>query len=420
MFDRHFRLALPGLLLWLAVSPAHSEDSGAALGLSEVQALAIQRQPMLDAGAAAVKAAHDGAIAAAQLPDPKLTGGITDWPIDGPDRYSLRRDNFTMVNVGIEQDFPRAAKRRLRGARGEHEAELAEQQLGASRLEIERDAALAWLDVWRPERALELTQASLHEADLQVQATAIAYSATRATQAEVLGARVALGLLRDEAASLDDEDLLARSKLSRWIGADAAQRPLPAELAPWPVPAPLPDLLTRLRSHPHLNGEAKKVEIAKDEVALARQAYKPDWSAGIAYGYRPDYSDYVSLNFSIDLPVFTNQRQDRELGAKLAAQSQAEQLREDLFRQEEAELRVNWLGWRRLQERIRQFDAEVLPQSQQRVEAALAAWQAGQGTLAAVLDARRMVLDNRIKRLDLVTNAARYRVALQYFAGEAP
>lgn len=412
--------ALTGLLLLLAAGSAQADESVEPLGLSEARALAVQQQPMLEALAASATAAHESAIAAGQLPDPKLTGGVSDWPINGPDRYSLRRDDFTTVNVGIEQDFPRAAKRRLRGTRGEHEAEFAQQQFNASHLAIERDAALAWLDVWRPQRARELVQASVREADLQVQALGIAYSTSRATQADVLASRVALALLRDEATGLGDEEQMARSKLARWIGADAAQRPLPSELAAWRELAPLPDLLARLRQHPRLNEEAKKVQIAEDEVALARQAYKPDWSAGIAYGYRPDYSDYVSLNFSVDLPVFTGQRQDRELGAKLAAQNQAQQSREDLLREQEAELRFNWLGWQRLQDRLQQFDAEVLLQSRQRVDAATAAWQAGQGTLAAVLDARRMALDNELKRLNLFTDAARYRVALQYFAEDVP
>ncbi|TXH04495.1 MAG: TolC family protein [Nevskiaceae bacterium] len=419
MTDLNLRRFLFASLFWLAGTPTYADESGVPLALADAQLLAVEQQPMLEAQAAAVKAARDEAVASAQLPDPKLTGGVTDWPIDGPDRYSLRRDNFTMVNVGIEQDFPRIEKRRLRGMRGEHAAELAEQALAASRLAIERDVALAWLEVWRPERALELTHASLHEAELQLKATEIAYTSSRATQAEVLAARVTLGLLRDEAASLEDEGQIARSKLSRWIGADAAQRLLYPDLPQWTRPAPLQEMLVRLRNHPHLNTEAKRVAIAQDEVALARQAYKPDWSAGISYGYRPDFSDYVSLNFSVDLPVFTGQRQDRSLSGKLAEQSQAEQSREDMFRQEEAELRVNWLGWQRLQERIRQFDADILSQSQQRVDATLAAWQAGQGTLTAVLDARRIALDNRMKRLQLATDAARYRVALQYFAGES-
>jgi len=89
-----------------------------------------------------------------------------------------------------------------------------------------------------------------------------------------------------------------------------------------------------------------------------------------------------------------------------------------MFRQEEAALRRHWENWQRLQDRVTRFDSIILPQSEQRTAAALATWQAGQGTLAAVLDARRMALDNRMKRLDLVTDAARRRVHLLYFAGE--
>lgn len=419
MFDVKPKRLFCSALLVFAAGAANADDLGNMLDLPAAQALAVRQQPMLEAEAAAVKAARESAVAAARLPDPKLTSGISNWPIDGADRYSLRRTGMTMVNVGIEQDFPRADKRRLMGERGEHEAELAEQQLIADRLAVQRDAALAWLEVWRPERALELTQSSIREAELQAKAAEIAYASSRATQADVLAARVALGLLRDEAASLEDDSQLARSRLSRWIGPEAAQRPLPIELTQWAPPEPLTEMIARLRGHPHLNIENRRVAIAEDEVALARQAYKPDWSAGLSYGYRPDFSDYVSLNFAIDLPLFTSQRQDRNLGAKLAEQSGAEQSREDMFRQEEADLRLNWLGWQRLQERIRQFDADVIPQSRQRVDAALAMWQAGQGTLAAVLDARRMAFDNQIKRLELVSDAARYRIALQYFAGDS-
>ena len=62
----------------------------------------------------------------------------------------------------------------------------------------------------------------------------------------------------------------------------------------------------------------------------------------------------------------------------------------------------------------------VRTQGEQRTAAALASWQAGQGTLLAVLDARRIALENRLKRLELEADAARHRVNLLYFAGAQP
>jgi outer membrane protein TolC len=418
MFDHHIRRGLAALCLAAFVgTTAHAQDEGVALELEVTQELAVSRQPLLQAQSAAAKAARESAVAARQLPDPKLTGGITDLPIEGSDRYSLRRDDFTMVSVGVMQEFPRAEKRRLLGARGEHEAEMADQMLSASRLEVRRDAALAWLEVWQPERAAELARASVRESELQLQATQIAYTAGTASQADVLAARVATAMLRDDLAGFEQSAQVARGKLSRWIGGEASQRLLCPELPAWPAPSSLASMLVQLRSHPHLNAQARRVAVAQDEVALAEQAYKPDWGVELEYANRPDFADLVSLNFSVDLPVFSANRQDRGLAAKLAEQTAAEQTREDSFRQEEAELRQNWSGWQRLQERLRQFEADILSQNEQRVAVATSGWQAGQGSLASVLEARRMALDARMKHLELVTEAARLRLNLLYFAG---
>ena len=65
-------------------------------------------------------------------------------------------------------------------------------------------------------------------------------------------------------------------------------------------------------------------------------------------------------------------------------------------------------------------NGEILPQGARRIEAARLSWQSGQGTLAAVLDARRTDIEQRVKRLDLQADAARHRVELLYLAGEAP
>lgn len=404
-------------VFWLVTHSAHAGNAGIALELPEAEALAVVQQPLLEAQAAAVQSARANAIAAAQLPDPKLTVGVSDWPINGPDRYSLRRDDFTMLTAGVMQDFPRAEKRRLRGERGQREAEMSEQELAASRLAVRRDAALAWLDVWQAERAAEVAQAADREADLQAQAAEIAYRTGRATQAEVLAARVDLQLLRDEVADLQQQAAQARDALSRWIG-ENAYRPLSSELPAWGAPPDVDALLARLRAHPLVNAAAKQTEMAQAEVRLARVAYQPDWSVELEYANRLEFSDFIGLKFSVDLPVFTANRQDRGLAAQLQEQGRAEQLQEDVWRQQAAQARQALASWQRLQERLARYDQDILPQSAQRIEAARLAWQSGQGLLAAVLDARRVDLDNRMKRLALEKDAAMHRLNLQFLAGE--
>ncbi len=399
--------------------PSTSATAGAVLEIGEAVRLATARQPLLQAQSAAVDSARQRAVADAQLPDPKLSVGVQDFPIDTATAFSFRKDDFTMRTVGVMQEFPRAEKRRLRGERGQREAEMAEQELGALHLSIPRDAALAWVEVWRAERSAELARATADESDLQAREVEIAYRTGRASQADLLAARVEFQLMRDEAADWEQQAAQARSALSRWIGADA-YRPLSPGLPIWGPPPALATLLTRLGTHPLLNGAAKQVELAQAEIQLAKVAYKPDWSLGLEYAFRSGRSDFISLQFSMDLPIFTANRQDRGLAAKRQDKDRAEQLREDLWRQQAAMARQSLADWQLLQERLAHYDQDVLPQSAERIAAARLAWQSGQGALIAVLDARRADLVNRMKKLELQGKATADRLNLLYITGDQP
>ena len=412
------------LLLVVACAPARAlDDSDAALTLGAARTLALERQPLLAADEAEVRAARERAAAAGELPDPHLRGGLVDLTATGAEAGTLRRESDTQFVVGIAQDFPGAGKRRLRSARADAETTLAERRLLLQRLQLERDVGLAWVDVWRPQQALELARASLREAGLQLETARIAYANGRGSQAEVRAASLAKALLEDDIAGLEQDEAHARANLSYWLG-EAAQRPLPARLPDWPPPPSLEALLAAMRAHPHLGISEQAVALADAEVALARQDYRPDWSVELGYGYRPAFTDYVNLQLSIALPVFTANRQDRELAARQAERERAQFMRDDEWRQHAAEARLNLGDWTRLETRLKSYDDSILPEAEARIEAARLAWAAGSGTLAAVLDARRAALDARMRRLDLEADRARHALRLRYLGvnadGEQP
>ena len=108
--------------------PAHTAelptaDAGPPLSLDEASGLSLVDQPILTGREAVINADERQAVAAAQLPDPKLSSGLKEFPIDTGEAFSLRRDNFTEFTVGVSQDFPRGDKRRLRGERKRLEAD---------------------------------------------------------------------------------------------------------------------------------------------------------------------------------------------------------------------------------------------------------------------------------------------------------
>jgi cobalt-zinc-cadmium efflux system outer membrane protein len=404
--------------LALAASTAVAAEPGAPLTQAAATELAVSNQPLLDAQRHAVSAAREAAVAAARLPDPMLVGGVSDLMIEGPERYTLAGEGDTQTMLGIRQTFPGGGQRRWLGRRGEALAGQFAAELDDQTRMVRRETALAWLETWKAVRAQQLLAASIAEAETQRHATDIAYRAGRANQADVLAARVAVELLNDALAGAHQDEWHARNTLRRWIGADA-DRPLDLERVALAAPPDEAQLIAALEHHPHLAAQAAAVGVAQAEVEVARAGYAPDWSVEVAYGWRPDLHDMATIEFEVGLPVFTRNRQDRSVASRNAELARAESLRADWLRQHRAEIALNVADWTRLRQRFARFDEAILPQAQQRLDAALAAYGAGRGMLLAVLEARRSLLEIRMQRLDLELDAARHEAQLQYFAAHA-
>jgi outer membrane protein TolC len=389
------------------------EAGASVLSLNGAADLAVANQPLLDAQRSAVSGTRETAVAAAQLPDPMLVGGLANLPITGADRFSLRQDSDTQFMLGVKQIFPGGDKRALRGARATAEAERLDTELEQQIRMVRRESGLAWLDVWKAVQAQELVQGSIVEAQRQLEAVEIAYRAGRVTQVDVFTARVAIELLQDQLAGLQQQEWNARNQLRRWLGTDA-DRPIHPDLPEWSEPD-LASLLRQMKNHPQVAAQARAVEVANADLKLASEEYRPDWSIQVGYGYRQEFSHMASVQFETALPFFTRNRQDRTVQSRAADVQRAELLEEDVWRQYRAALHLNVTDWQRLRPRLVRYDSVILPQAQQRLDAALAAYGAGNGLLLGALDARRSLLDIRRQRLDLQFDSARDQVQLQYF-----
>ena len=401
-----------------AAPTAHAYDaapSGSPLSLRDAMALALSGQPALDARQAAIDADEQESVAAAQLPDPKLSAGLRDLPIDRGEGFSVRDDDFTTFTVGLSQELPRSGKRQLRGERKRLEADVGRYGLQTDRRAIGRDAALDWLDVYESEQALRLTRQLADESALQAQSLQSAYRAGRAAQADWLAARVETALAGDKLQDARHHVERMRASLSRWIG-EAAQRPLGGDLAELPEPAALPRLQDEVERHPLVSGLDRQIDVARNDIAQARQAYKPDFAVEGYVGYRPAYADLAGIQVTMDLPFFTSRRQDRGLAAALRRADAAQDRKADALRELHAQATEDYIDWHHAHERVAAFDADIIPEAQRRADAARSAYAAGGGSLDAVLLARRGLLDVQLQRLALAVDAARAQVRLQYFA----
>jgi outer membrane protein TolC len=419
------RLSLPYLgsllhalaLFWPLTLPAAQHP----LSFNEALSIAVRDSSLLSAQRSAIAAAEEATVSARELPDPKLKFGVDNFPLDGPDKYSLTRDFMTMRRIGVAQEFPRSEKREIKGRRAEHQLAREQAMLGDTRAGVRRDVAMAWMERYYAERMTKIVEAQYAETVLQRDALQAGVAASRTTLSERIALESTLQMLLNRRTEFDKQAARAQAMLTRWLG-DAAKRPLaalPDAVSAKPANAQAQSGRSHAPQHPHLQTLERQIDIAQSEADLARAATKPDWGLEISYAQRGSvYSNMLNVQVSIDLPLFADRRQNRETVARLAQVEQARALREDALRLHLAEAAAAQAEWDAATVRLKRFDDALLPLARDNATVALAAYRGGLSTLAAVLEARRMELDLQLQKLQLAAEQGRARAQLIYFVPE--
>lgn len=367
------------------------------LTFAQALALAQRESPGLAAQRHALGAAEAAVVPASQLPDPKLTLGIDNLPVDGPDRWSLTRDFMTMRRIGVMQDFPREEKLRLRGERAQAEAAKESAMLFAASVTVKRDLALAWLDVYFAQAKVHTLTELVPEADLLNEVSRAMLAGGKVGAADPIAARGAAVALQDRIAEAGRDLRRAQAALARWVGPAEVARPLAA--APdLTILAHAPDqLLAGIEHHPELAAYGPMEAMARAEAGLARAAKKPDWSLELAYQQRgAAFSNMLSVAVRIDLPLWGDKRQDPLILAQQRQIEQVEASREDARRMHEAEIHGDLAAWETAKDRLTRIEQQLLPLAEERTQATLAAYRGGRGDLTAVLQARANEIETRL------------------------
>lgn len=396
------RCRVAGFLLASISTPAvFAAAVDAPLPLFDAVRMADAESPAIAARRAATESAADAVTPAGALPDPQLVAGVDNLPVTGDDAFSLTRDFMTMRKIGVMQEVTRGEKRQLRTQRAEAAVAREQALLTSEQLTVHEAVARAWIARATAERKLALLHELEPRARAQVAAAAAALSAGRGSAADGIAAKSAQAMLADRISQAEREVEDTRTEFARWLP-DAGERPL-GDAPDWSVLGMDPDsLVANATHHRELLAYDAAEQMANTEVALARAEKRPDWSVEFDFAQRgPQYSNMVSLEFRVGLPLFAGSRQDPTIASKQAALAQIEAEREDARRMHTAELRKTVSAWRSARERVARYQSELLPLADGRAEAALAAYRGGRGDLQTSLAALDQAVETRIAAAEL-------------------
>ena len=377
--------------------------------------IATRSSPDIAVQTAGVEAARSASVSAGRLPDPKLAVGIENLPVTGSEQWSLTRDFMTMRKVGLMQAVPNAAKRSAQVAIADAAISQAEAERRVRILTVRRDTAIAWLNRYFLERRGALLDELDRENQLFAQTVRAQLASGPSLPADIIEPKQEAADIADRRDELAGEIGKSRAALKRWVGA-AADEPLTGE----------PPLLcvdsTKLRDHVHEHPDlavfVPMTEMAQAEVHEAEAAKRPDLGVEVAYGRRgAAFSDMVSLQFTLDLPLFAKTRQDPQIQAKREALTRVETQRDAMLRDHTQELEGNLAEYEVVSRQLTRLREAHLPLARQKAEYQFASYRAGKIDLPAVLEARRELIEQRLKEIELESRRAAAAAKLYYFYG---
>ncbi len=421
-------------LFWIAglvllFNPASYALEQGSLSLQQAVTIAQQNDPWMSGSRLRQEAGQAQSVAAGQLPDPIISMGFANVPVDD---FDLNQEAMTQFKVGVIQTFPRGDTRVLKQQQLRELSARHPYMRENRQARVEASVSQLWLDVYRYRQSIRLIESDrgLFEHLVDVAQSSYQSALGRTRQQDLVRAQLELTRLDDRLAVLQQQQETVRAQLDEWLAGKlsrgvAVADTLPALTVSYPAliskPLNAPELATVLLQHPLIKGLDQQIVASATGVQLARQKYKPQWGLIASYGYRAadpqgnERSDLLSLGVSFDVPLFTANRQDREVQAAVAT---GEAIRTDkalALRSLQSGFDVARARLLRLDQRKALYAEQLLEQIHDQAEAALTAYTRDDGDFAEVVRARIAELNANIDFLNIKIDRLKTLAELNYF-----
>jgi outer membrane protein TolC len=362
-----------------------------------------------------INALENRADSAMQLPDPKLKFGIENLPVGGSNDQRFTREGMTMERIGIMQDYVSSSKRERKAGTLRAESRQAAANGQSIRAQLQRDTAQAWMELAIGNETVKQLKALVDESQRQIGVQRGGVSSGSALPASVLDARLTLLSMQDKLTEAGRDVQLARTRLSQLTGIDQ-----PEILGAIPPVSELPAEATQADSisqHPEILQARREAEVAQAKSSESAIAALPDIGVEVYYGRRADnYDDLAGVMVTVDLPLFTASRQDKDHAADQSMAMESNDRLAQLIRTHQTQLTTLLAQYQAANTLWQRQKNDVVPLQQQRVSVIQAQYRAGKSSLNDVLEARRSLLDSQITQRNAELDVARYWVALRYLA----
>jgi hypothetical protein len=430
----------------LAQAPSASLQSAATLSLEDVVRSAQKNDPWLVGNQHAQASVEALSISSGTLPDPKVSVGLVNLATDS---FDFDQEPMTNFRVGVSQVFPRGDSLDIKRKQLDISSRQYPYQRENRKGKVTVVASTLWLDAYKAQQSIELinNDRSLFEDLVDVAQARYASALGGVRQQDIIRSQLELIALDDRLTVFNQQREMLLQKLSEWgsdyfvsqyserTGVDSLLQSSTVQLSrempnvgmlnpaiyQSTTPSTAQFLFEHMSAHPAITAVERKIEASAAGIELAAQKYKPEWGLNAAYGYRQDdqfgydRSDFLSVGLTLDLPLFTSNRQDKEYQSAVSQTAAVRSEKWQLARNMIASFEAAKVQLRRLNERQKLYQEQLLPQMRDQAEASLTAYTNDDGDFAEVVRARIAVLNASIDALSIDVDRQKKIIQMNYF-----
>jgi len=347
------------------------------------------------------------------LPDPMLSFNAMNLPTD---TFDLDQEPMTQLQLTLSQKFPFPGKRQLRREVAETMVGVAQKQTDEYRDVLTGKVREAWWRLFSVDRSLQIVDSNKRLLRDFVEIAKTKYAVGKGLQQDVLLAELELSRLTNRELQLAGNRRRIQAMLNGLLNRIPEH---PITLPEEPPSETLP-MLESVASLTQFAVERRdliqaielKLEAADKTVELAEKDRWPDFRVGVGYAdrqgndpIRGSRSDFLSLMFSINLPLYSGQKQDKALQQRIHEREYERYRLSDTVRIIETEIGVQSADYTAAREQALHLKNEIIPQAEQTVSAMLAGYEVNKVDFLNVVNGQIMLYNASIDYWNAMASA---------------
>jgi len=366
------------ITLLLACITANADDS---VSLQQALEIALINDALVSGLSAKQDAWNQLSYASQAWDDPKLRFGAQAVPID---TFDLDQEAMTQLVVGYQQIFPRGDKLKNNSAVMQANAGVELGKVELRKREVIRNVKKSWYEVWYRQQAIKIINSNRHVFEKMLDINQAFYASGRSDQQSVVQAELDISLIDDKLQTMQSELQVSQESLAKWLAVESIKvnESLPEESNG--IIHSIETLQLGLKNHPEIQQANEKLNMHKSALALAQDKYSAQWGLDVRYGLRQgenadgsDRADFLTAMVTVDLPVFTEKKQDRQVAASRSQLKSARYQKIDIERELLKQLKQTHVRLTKFKQRLSLYSERINPQAKQNSEVAMRGYQSG-------------------------------------------